>query len=120
MGDFNAKPNSKAVRIMRENLPGYQNVQLQDVYDFLDSVIGNTYHGFKGKIKQKFKPIDYIFVSDDFEIVRPRWIPPATTAPTPPTTTRQRDAVPKILEEKNRALRPCFFCGRGIVGQERL
>lgn len=70
MGDFNAKPNSKAVRIMRENLPGYQNVQLQDVYDFLDSVIGNTYHGFKGKIKQKFKPIDYIFVSDDFEIVR--------------------------------------------------
>ena len=70
MGDFNAKPNSKAVRIMRENLPGYRDVQLQDVYDFLDSVIGNTYHGFKGKIKQKFKPIDYIFVSDDFEVVQ--------------------------------------------------
>ena len=29
MGDFNAKPNSKAVRIMRENLPGYRDVQLQ-------------------------------------------------------------------------------------------
>lgn len=69
MGDFNAKPNSKAVRIMRENLPGYRDVRLQDVYDFLDSMIGNTYHGFKGKITPKLKPIDYIFVSDDFEVV---------------------------------------------------
>ena len=25
---------------------------------FLDQLIGNTYHGFTGKIKQKFKPID--------------------------------------------------------------
>ena len=69
MGDFNAKPNSKAVRIMRDNLPGYRDVRLQDVYDFLDSMIGNTYHGFKGKITPKLKPIDYIFVSDDFEVV---------------------------------------------------
>ncbi|MFQ9886770.1 MAG: endonuclease/exonuclease/phosphatase family protein [Negativibacillus massiliensis] len=70
MGDFNAKPNSKAVRTMRENLHGYQNVKLQDIYGFLDQLIGNTYHGFTGKIKQKFKPIDYIFVSDDFEVVK--------------------------------------------------
>lgn len=69
MGDFNAKPNSKAVRMMRENLSGYQDVRLQDIYDSVEQLIGNTYHGFKGKIKQKFKPIDYIFVSDDFEIV---------------------------------------------------
>ena len=69
MGDFNAKPNSKAVRMMRENLSGYQDVRLQDIYDSVEQLIGNTYHGFKGKIKQKFKPIDYIFVSEDFEIV---------------------------------------------------
>lgn len=69
MGDFNASPNSKAVRLMRENLMNYQDVRLQDIYGFLDQLIGNTYHGFKGKITQKFKPIDYIFVSDDFEVV---------------------------------------------------
>lgn len=69
MGDFNASPNSKAVRLMRENLMNYKDVRLQDIYGFLDQLIGNTYHGFKGKITQKFKPIDYIFVSDDFEVV---------------------------------------------------
>lgn len=70
MGDFNASPNSKAVKLMRENLSGYQDVRLQDIYGFLDELIGNTYHGFKGKVKQKLKPIDYIFVSSDFEIVK--------------------------------------------------
>lgn len=69
MGDFNASPNSKAVRLMRENLMNYKDVRLQDIYGFLDQLIGNTYHGFKGRITQKFKPIDYIFVSDDFEVV---------------------------------------------------
>lgn len=69
MGDFNASPDSKAVRLMRENLMNYKDVRLQDIYGFLDQLIGNTYHGFKGKITQKFKPIDYIFVSDDFEVV---------------------------------------------------
>lgn len=69
MGDFNASPNSKAVRLMRKNLMNYKDVRLQDIYGFLDQLIGNTYHGFKGKITQKFKPIDYIFVSDDFEVV---------------------------------------------------
>lgn len=69
MGDFNASPNSKAVRLMRENLMNYKDVRLQDIYGFLDQLIGNTYHGFKGKITQKFKPIDYIFVSNDFEVV---------------------------------------------------
>lgn len=69
MGDFNAKPNSKAVRMMRENLSGYHDVKLKDIYGFLDTVIGNTYHGFKGTVKSKFRPIDYIFVSDDIEVV---------------------------------------------------
>lgn len=69
MGDFNAKPNSKAVRMMRENLSGYHDVKLKDIYGFLDTMIGNTYHGFKGTVKSKFRPIDYIFVSDDIEVV---------------------------------------------------
>lgn len=70
MGDFNAKPNSQAVRLIRQGLPRYKDVHLQDIYTSLDRMTGNTYHGFKGKVREKSKPIDYIFVSDEFEIVR--------------------------------------------------
>lgn len=69
MGDFNAHPNSAAVRIIREQLHEYHNVKLQDVYEALALAVGNTYHGSKGKIKPKSSPIDYIFVSDEFEVV---------------------------------------------------
>lgn len=69
MGDFNAHPNSTAVRIIREQMHGYHNVHLQDVYGALDLMAGNTYHGMKGKIKPKSSPIDYIFVSDEFEVI---------------------------------------------------
>ncbi|MCI8624285.1 MAG: endonuclease/exonuclease/phosphatase family protein [Provencibacterium sp.] len=69
MGDFNARPSSAAVRIIREQLYDYHNVHLQDVYEALDRMVGNTYHGLKGKIKPNASPIDYIFVSDDFEVV---------------------------------------------------
>lgn len=69
MGDFNAHPNSLAVRIIREQMHEYHNVHLQDVYGALDLMVGNTYHGMKGKIKPNSSPIDYIFVSDDFEVV---------------------------------------------------
>lgn len=69
MGDFNARPDSYAVRYIRDKLYSYSNVHLNDIYGYVDKLIGNTYHGFKGKIKTKFKPIDYIFVSDEFEIV---------------------------------------------------
>lgn len=69
MGDFNARPSSYAVRYIREKMYSYTNVHLNDIYDRLDQLVGNTYHGFKGKVKQKFAPIDYIFVSDEFEIV---------------------------------------------------
>lgn len=68
MGDFNARMSSTAVRIIREQMYGY-NVHLQDVYGFLDGSVGNTYHGMKGKIRPKSSPIDYIFVSDEFEVV---------------------------------------------------
>ncbi|MCI8442946.1 MAG: endonuclease/exonuclease/phosphatase family protein [Provencibacterium sp.] len=69
MGDFNAHPNSAAVRIIREQLHDYRNVHLQDVYNALDQMVGNTYHGLKGKINPHSSPIDYIFVSDDFEVI---------------------------------------------------
>ncbi|TCL43713.1 endonuclease/exonuclease/phosphatase family metal-dependent hydrolase [Harryflintia acetispora] len=68
MGDFNAHPNSTAVKIIREQMHEYRNVHLKDVYGVLDSVF-NTYHGSKGKIKPRSSPIDYIFVSDEFEVV---------------------------------------------------
>ncbi len=68
MGDFNARMSSTAVRIIREQMHGY-NVHLQDVYGFLGGSAGNTYHGMKGKIRPKSSPIDYIFVSDEFEVV---------------------------------------------------
>lgn len=71
MGDMNATPNSKAIRILRENDHHYDNVHLNDVYEALGgSEIQNTYHFFKGIVKEGMKPIDYIFVSDEFEVVR--------------------------------------------------
>lgn len=71
MGDMNAGPNSKCIRMLRENRHLYCNVHLQDVYDALGGVdrINNTYHFFKGEIKEGKKPIDYIFVSEEFEVV---------------------------------------------------
>ncbi len=66
MGDLNAHPNSKPIRILRESLTEYRDLHLNDVYEHCDS-IQNTHHGFKGKVKKK--PIDYIFVSDDFDIL---------------------------------------------------
>lgn len=71
MGDFNAKPDSKPVRKLRENRHGYDNIRLLDVYSVCEERHGlhNTHHGFKGKIKDRKQPIDYIFVSDDFEVI---------------------------------------------------
>lgn len=70
MGDFNAAPTSRAVKMIREGLYNYKNVHFQDIFGSLDKLIGNTYHGFKGNVKEKYKPIDYIFVSDEFEVIR--------------------------------------------------
>jgi endonuclease/exonuclease/phosphatase family metal-dependent hydrolase len=71
MGDMNCTRNSRPIRILRENRHGYQNVHLQDVYSILgQNQLNNTYHGFKGKRKTSKSPIDYIFVSDDFEVMQ--------------------------------------------------
>ena len=69
MGDFNASPSSCAVRYLRQYLNKNGTVHLQNIYDVIGEMTGNTYHGFKGKLKANAKPIDYIFVSDEFEVV---------------------------------------------------
>lgn len=69
MGDFNAKRNSKCVRMLRENTHGYSDLRFVDVYSYFDKHHEepmNTYHGFKGKLGKS--PIDYIFVTDDFTV----------------------------------------------------
>lgn len=69
MGDFNAGMDSSAIRILREHMNEYKNVTLHDVYGVLDFTPGNTYHGSKGRVRPNSSPIDYIFVSDDFDVL---------------------------------------------------
>lgn len=70
MGDLNAGFHSRPIRILRENLHNYEQIRLQDVYKSFDpSSITNTFHHFSGKAKAGKSPIDYIFVSEDFEVV---------------------------------------------------
>lgn len=68
MGDLNARPGSKAVKMLTNNLHPYADIHLTSVYSRFDkSRIYNSYHAFRGKCKGS-RPIDYIFVSDDFQI----------------------------------------------------
>lgn len=70
MGDLNCKPNSRPVQMLRDHMLEYPNLHLTDVYSCFDSSsIINTLHCFSGKVKRGALPIDYIFVSDDFEII---------------------------------------------------
>lgn len=69
MGDFNCKPNSKPIQFLRGSMQKLP-VSLVDVYShFEPEKISNTLHYFTGKIKPGAQPIDYIFVSDDFEVL---------------------------------------------------
>ena len=71
MGDMNAKPGSRAMRILRENLHFHSNIHLNDVYLSPGAPqVHNTYHSFKGIVHADKQPIDYIFVSDEFEVVK--------------------------------------------------
>lgn len=68
MGDLNAAPGSKPIRILSENLHDYPDIHLSNIYSQLcDRHIGGTFHGFTGKTKLGH-PIDYIFVSDHFTV----------------------------------------------------
>ncbi len=69
MGDLNCKPDSKAAKILRYNLHNYKSIHLNDVYTRCDkNEMCNTFHNFKGIKDNRKQPIDYMFVSDDFEI----------------------------------------------------
>ena len=69
MGDFNAAPNSSAVRMLR--CVGEPAVQpaLQDVYASVYGTrpVGRTFHGFRGG--SDGEPIDYIAVSREFTVL---------------------------------------------------
>lgn len=70
MGDFNAKPGSRPVRMLHSQLEEFPGIHLTDVYSrFEPSEVHNTLHNFSGRVKPGSQPIDYIFVSDEFEIV---------------------------------------------------
>lgn len=75
MGDLNAKPDSLPIRILRENLHSYSNIHLNDVYEALGkNGRHNSFHNFSGRISFNKQPIDYIFVSDDFEVIKSEFI----------------------------------------------
>lgn len=73
MGDLNCKPRSRPIQILRSQVSGYTGMHLTDVYSVMPAAqIQNTLHNFSGKNKFGAMPIDYIFVSDDFEILETR------------------------------------------------
>lgn len=73
MGDLNCKPSSRPIQILRSQVSGYAGMRLTDVYSVMPAAeIQNTLHNFSGKNKFGAMPIDYIFVSDDFEILETR------------------------------------------------
>ena len=82
LGDFNATPNSKTMRIWQEEGVGNSHqLPLQNAYHYLVTTkqenISRSYHGFKGKTLGN--PIDYIFTSRDwivneFQIRRDKYL----------------------------------------------
>lgn len=73
MGDLNCKPHSRPIQILRSHVTGYSAMHLTDAYSALPATeIQNTLHNFSGKVKSGAMPIDYIFLSDDFEILETR------------------------------------------------
>lgn len=66
MGDLNTFPGTKPIKMLSGKRREYCDINLKNVYEYCDSVI-NTHHGFKGKVKKR--PIDYMFVTDDFEVM---------------------------------------------------
>ena len=67
MGDMNAHPDSKPIRILSENRHGYDDIRLTNIFSSPRAgEVRNTYHGFKGRFKGS--PIDYIFVTEEFEV----------------------------------------------------
>ena len=73
MGDLNSKPDSRPVQMLRSHIENYPKLRLVDVYSVMSpEQMQNTLHNFSGKIKNGAHAIDYIFVSEDFEIIDAR------------------------------------------------
>jgi len=69
MGDMNACPTSMPIRILSENRHNYDDIHLRTVFFGVhEGDCGNTFHGFKGGLQGAM--IDYIFVSEEFEVVK--------------------------------------------------
>ena len=67
MGDLNAGPHSKAIRILTENRHSYPGLHLVSLYEATGaSSIRSTYHSFRGR--ERRAPIDYMFLSDEFQV----------------------------------------------------
>ncbi len=67
MGDLNAGPHSKAIRILTENRHSYPGLHLVSLYEAtVASSIRSTYHSFRGR--ERRAPIDYMFLSDEFQV----------------------------------------------------
>lgn len=66
MGDLNACPDSRPIRVLSENLHNYPDIHLTNVWSFVDNADSGSYHGFKGKLNGR--RIDYIFISDEFTV----------------------------------------------------
>ncbi|WP_040197342.1 endonuclease/exonuclease/phosphatase family protein [Candidatus Soleaferrea massiliensis] len=67
MGDFNAKPGSKPLELMKKFAARNPRLGLHSVFDSYTGIT-NTHHNFKGKMNHTI--IDYIFVSNDLQVVR--------------------------------------------------
>lgn len=63
MGDFNTNAHSKALKLLSENSMCYKSVYASSF------VIHNTIHHGSGKTNEKAQPIDYIFVSEEVEVL---------------------------------------------------
>lgn len=73
MGDLNCKPNSRPIQLLRSHVTGYSGMRLTDSYSRLPAAqINNTLHNFSGKVKAGAMPIDYMFLTEDFEILETR------------------------------------------------
>ncbi len=68
MGDFNAKPDSKALKFIAASNEesGIFTGSSYSVFYSTESPDGRTYHGFRGKVTGQ--PIDYIFTSKHIKI----------------------------------------------------
>lgn len=70
MGDFNIRPGNKLIQRLSNHYHPYQSVRLVNAYASVNQHEQSlpTYHGFQGHNTGK-NHLDYIFVSDDLEIV---------------------------------------------------